>query len=103
MGYLYAMTSDPTTALGKPIVSLLELIPLCGGCPSDWEARDHLGREVYIRYRWGHLRVEIDQQVVWSVQHGDPLDGMMSVEEMVPLTREAIDWVEHRIHYPAST
>lgn len=89
----------------KPIVSIAELIPLCGGCPSDWEARDHLGREVYIRFRWGRLSVTVTEddrfETILSLKHGHPMDGVMSIEEMVPLTKEVIDWVEHRIHFPS--
>ncbi len=91
----------------KPIISRLELVACCGGCPSDWEAQDHLGRYVYIRYRWGHLTVRVseteatlfNEAPIMLLQHGDPYDGVMSADEMVELTKGVIDWVPNRIHY----
>lgn len=91
----------------KPIVSLIEVTPICQACPSDWEAIDDEGREIYIRFRWGHLSVSLDDLTnepvsLLSLQHSDPLDGVMSTEEMVELTKDVLDWVPYRLHYPSS-
>lgn len=86
----------------KPTVSLSTLVQTCSACPSQWEAKDSLGREIYIRYRWGHLTVRCAETEgtlfanppIFSLSHGDPLDGIMDTSEMVDLTGEAIEWVE---------
>lgn len=91
----------------QPIIAIPEVLPICRACPSDWEVKDHLGREVYIRFRWGTLRVTVvdnpdrPPEELFVLKHGHPLDGIMSMEEMIELTKAVIDWRAHRIHYPS--
>ena len=91
----------------KPTISISELVPLCRGCPSDWETTDHLDRYVYIRFRWGRLTVEIGKtetttERIYSEQVSDEYDGFMEVETMIEHTKDVIDWTEYRLHYPQS-
>jgi rRNA maturation protein Nop10 len=58
------------------------LIMTCQYCPSQWEARTFDDKFVYIRYRWGTLSLEIDDEVVKVINYGDGLDGVMDTEEM---------------------
>jgi hypothetical protein len=67
-------------------VKLRNLVQTCDACPSQWEAETTDGQRVYVRYRWGHLRVELDGQSVYEADHGDPLDGDMTTERMLELT-----------------
>ncbi len=89
----------------KPIVSTVEVVRGCGGCPADWEVTDHLGRPVYIRYRYGALRVDLTAEpdrppkTIMHLQHGDPYAGVMDERTMVTLTAPALTWVTHRIHF----
>lgn len=71
----------------------MEITP---ACPTQWTARDADCRLVYVRYRWGQLTVErFDPGCDWdwnrveclyAASVGDPLDGVMTTEEMVALT-----------------
>jgi hypothetical protein len=41
-------------------MKLNNIIQTCSACPSQWDTTTEDGREVYIRYRHGDFRVEID-------------------------------------------
>ncbi len=55
----------------------------CDACPSQWEGTTIKGRKIYIRYRWGYLRVDIDGKTIYMKSHGDGLDGMMDTDDML--------------------
>ncbi|WP_028058300.1 hypothetical protein [Candidatus Solirubrobacter pratensis] len=40
-------------------VEITDLEQTCWACPSQWEGKLADGRHVYIRYRWGFLRVTV--------------------------------------------
>jgi hypothetical protein len=89
----------------KPTISTHDLIVVCSACPSSWDATDHLGRHVHIRYRWGNLRVQVSQDdnlphTIAAIPHGNSLDGSMDEETMISLTSDVIKWVSHRIEFP---
>jgi hypothetical protein len=65
---------------------LHDLIKTCNSCPSQWTAETPERREVFIRYRYGYLRVDLDGETVYAEQHGDGLDGTMDTERMLKLT-----------------
>lgn len=58
------------------------LTKTCESCPAQWEGRTNDGREVYVRYRWGHLSVEIDGSVILEKEVGGPYDGSMDLTEL---------------------
>jgi len=86
--------------------TLKNLINTCTLCPSQWEGELDDGRLIYIRYRWGYLRVElglhnithIDKEFldnahtifVWESE--DDFDGIMSLERLVYLTRHILNY-----------
>jgi len=51
----------------KPIV-VAEVTSFGGACPTQLEGKTEDGKEVYARYRGGRLRVEIDNEVLFSKQ-----------------------------------
>ena len=59
-----------------------EITQTCFACPSQWEGKTIGGDEVYIRYRHGDLRVDINDNTVWGDGFGDPLDGFMTYDEL---------------------
>jgi hypothetical protein len=67
-------------------MKLSNLAQTCDACPSQWEAETTDGQRVYVRYRWGHLSVELDGQSIYEADHGDSLDGDMTTERMLKLT-----------------
>lgn len=58
---------------------------VCWGFPTTWEGFTLKGEPVYIRFRWGTLRLDINGKTVRSLEHGDPWLGVMSTDEMVQL------------------
>lgn len=40
---------------------IVELTQTCGACPSEWEGNLSDGRRIYIRFRWGYLKVNISK------------------------------------------
>ncbi len=71
---------------------LTEILCTCEGCPSQWEGTTTNDESVYIRYRWGHGRVEINDETVFTWQSGSDLDGIMSYEEMKGFTGNILDF-----------
>ena len=66
-----------------------ELKQTCYACPSQWEGKLSSGQYIYIRYRWGVLRVGIGYSAEESfncdylvIPFGQSLDSTMSTEEM---------------------
>ena len=60
-------------------------------CPAQWVGETADGRYLYIRYRWGRLRVDTasseeawldESETVFSASIGDPMNGSMGTEEM---------------------
>lgn len=65
------------TEIEKPLI-ITELRCVCGACPLAYEGKTDDGREVYIRYRWGTVRLDLDGETLVRRQVGDELDGTMS-------------------------
>ena len=63
-----------------------ELENTCMACPSQWEGKTVANEEVYIRYRWGTLRVDLNGETIFSADCGDAYDGSMETDEMLELT-----------------
>lgn len=62
-------------------------------CPTQWEGVTANGEEVYIRYRWGFLRVDINGKEVFGDQIGGEMDGVLSDEKMKEATKDKINWI----------
>ena len=50
--------------------------------PSQWEGETSDGRAVHIRYRWGTLRIEIDNEQVLETEAGEKLGSYMDEAEL---------------------
>lgn len=75
---------------------VIELIQTCLACPSQWEGKTNDNREIYIRYRWGRLSIDLGQEGVEHLKHsdlrgmnvlfeekiGDEFDGVLEYEEL---------------------
>jgi len=66
----------------------------CDACPAQWSGRTVDGKTIYIRYRWGGFRIEIDGHIVSAVYTEEPFAGAMSNEEMIEMTTETLDFSE---------
>jgi len=85
---------------------LKKLINTCTLCPSQWEGELDDGRLIYIRYRWGYLRVELgphnithidkefldNSHTIFDWESEDDFDGIMSLERLVYLTRHILNY-----------
>lgn len=84
-----------TVEAQAPKLVLTRAEQTCFGVPSQWDAWDEDGSQYYLRYRWGHGRVDLRAQMIdgnldW-LDHGsrtiaefdnnDPLDGVIALEE----------------------
>lgn len=68
-------------------------------CPSQWEGQTVEGTSIYIRYRWGYLRVEspfdsYEGKTLLGIQVGDDMDGVMDTLEMYEHTKDVIKWID---------
>jgi hypothetical protein len=52
-------------------VRVAEVKQSCSACPSSWVGKTDDGKEVYARYRWGFLRVTVNDEVVFGRQLRD--------------------------------
>lgn len=62
---------------------IVELEQTCWACPSQWSGKTSEGAEIYGRYRWGYLSLDIDDQQVYGRQLGGDFDGWMSTAEFL--------------------
>ena len=74
----------------------------CSACPSQWEVKLRDGRMVYVRYRYGGLKMVLSARptddvcdalygkIIYQEAIGDYLDGYMTTEEMLPYLEKAI-------------
>ena len=82
-------------------MKIVNAVQTCLACPSQWDAETDDGKSVYIRYRWGTLWVRVqteklavendtvtDWPVVLQKQIGDSYDGLITLEEIIPLLEE---------------
>lgn len=68
------------------------LTQTCGACPSQWEGQSEAGDDIYIRYRRGFLRIEVNGKTILSGRIGDSLDGVLNEEDMKSVTSRILDW-----------
>ena len=84
-----------------PVYVITKIIETCGACPAQWSARTDAGEYVYIRYRHGHLRIDVNDDTRleedFISEYGG--DGCLSFEELQRRTEGFMDfngaqWVE---------
>lgn len=79
---------------------LKSLTQTCTACPSQWDGKLTDGTPVYIRYRWGSLRVDLnpftdEELTIYVRHHGDGLDGSMSEEDMLRAVSGELDSTDY--------
>ena len=60
----------------------------CSACPSQWEGETVDGQEIYICYRWGTLRIDLDGETIFEQAIGGSLDGYMEWEDVEDILEE---------------
>jgi hypothetical protein len=69
-------------------MKLKNIVQTCYACPSQWNAWTEDGKLVYIRYRYGHFRVDVSGETVYEESIGDGLDGVLSQEQMLAIVEK---------------
>lgn len=46
----------------------------CGACPKTWNGITSDRKKVFVRYRWGNLRIEVDNQTVFFCKVDEETD-----------------------------
>ena len=68
-------------------IIIKEIIYAGGACPFQVEAITNKGEEIYARYRWGQLQIEItldngDREVIFRKQIGKDQDDKAEIEKL---------------------
>ncbi len=74
------------------MIKIKKLTCTCTACPSQWEGRTDDNREIYIRYRYGHLSVRVAGERIFQISHGDDMDGVMDFDTLKELTKDIIEF-----------
>jgi hypothetical protein len=83
------------------MIKITEIRRTCFACPAQWEGKCELGC-VYIRFRWGHLRVGLGPTVndavaadpIFEWDHSDDLSGHMEYDELKRITAGVLNFPE---------
>lgn len=84
-------------------VTINVLEQTCESSPSQWEGRTSDGRFVYVRYRWGRLRIGFGRTMDAAVEEamaergisatlGDRFDGYLEYGQLIAVTSEQVAW-----------
>lgn len=63
------------------MIYVKEIQQTCGACPAQWEGETDTHERVYVRYRWGVLRVDINDRTVFQEFLGEDQDDEKVLEE----------------------
>jgi len=64
---------------------ITELTHTCLACPSQWEGRLSDGRPLYIRYRWGYLKISVDVkgEVLFAQKIPGASEGFLELSDVL--------------------
>jgi hypothetical protein len=77
------------------------IVRTCTACPSQWEGKLENKQDIYIRYRWSHLTVQIGNTLteaiisepVYHNQFGlSPYEGWLSNIDMMNILTQETDY-----------
>ena len=75
------------------MIKINKLQMTCGACPTQFSGETEDGKNVYIRFRFGRLSMDIDGQILFSGNVSDSLDGVISYEGIQKaLAHLSIQW-----------
>jgi hypothetical protein len=66
-------------------MNIINFEQTCYACPSQWEGETETGQRLYIRYRWGYLRITLDEIEIFGQQLGDEWHGVLEQEKVLYL------------------
>jgi hypothetical protein len=75
------------------MITITDLTETCSACPTQFEGKTSDGKDVYIRYRFGHLYITVNKEYIYSQSIGSGLDGVISLSQIKNATKDlAITW-----------
>lgn len=92
--------------MGESKTKVISVERTCRACPSQWEGVTDDRRLIYVRYRYGVLRIAISDpgatdihaavngEELFCLEWGDPFGGDMSYSELIALTADHVEWPE---------
>ena len=74
-------------------IKIKELTETCSACPKQFLGLTEDGQEVYIRFRYGTLRIDIGGSSIYHESVSDGLDGVISLDKIKEVTSHLnIEW-----------
>ena len=64
----------------------------CYACSSQWEGLTEEGDDIYIRYRYGCLRLDINNKTIVSIDYGHSLDGVIDLNSALDLLEDYLSF-----------
>jgi hypothetical protein len=74
------------------MIVVREIRKTCSACPAQWEGFTRDGRGIYVRFRYGSLRIDISGETVFRRELSDGLDGCLSYAQLKEATVEQFSW-----------
>lgn len=68
------------------MIKIVKLTKTCCACPAQWDAYTDDGKYVYIRYRHGNFRIELNGETIYHTYPNLFSDGCMNFEELKSIT-----------------
>lgn len=69
-------------------MKVVEMTQTVMACPSAWEGKMEDGSELYVKYRYGNLRIVIDGDTVYEKQLSDGMDGWLGQRQLIKIMNE---------------
>ena len=89
------------------MITIKTVARTCEASPAQWDAVTVDNRQVYVRYRWGHLSVRVapnpgdsdayagvNGDEIVGLTYGDPFNGHIAYDDLKRLTAGVIEWPE---------
>ena len=61
----------------------------CGACPEQYEGKLDTGEDFYVRCRWGHGRLDVNDVTVAEIDYENEYQGMFNDGDLVKLFAKA--------------
>ena len=93
----------------KERIEITRAVQTCFACPSQWDMWDANGNQYYVRYRWGHGRIQLEAGPAFDALEGadpeifhwsssDGLDGAIELEEVMKLA-SSVMYLSENVSY----
>jgi hypothetical protein len=75
---------------------IIKIESLHSSCPSQWRLYTYQGEILYVRYRWGILLIQDEDNVtIYSKKYGSASDGYMTTLAMINQLKILLDFSKY--------